>query len=179
MIIPDHIPKYNQSVNYSVNLDCSPKDTWSIISTKSHLELFHPFCEKNPVKKWPGKGAVDELQYLNGWLFERNFLNWYENEGYDLLFGRKYGRQSYVSWRIAPTKYPTRSRISITIYPFVFNTGSKFFQKIPFSLFVKPQLDSYLRSVLGGLQWYVINQTPISRNHFGIHKWFSSKKGKK
>ena len=58
MIIPDHIPKYNQSVNYSVNLDCSPKDTWSIISTKSHLELFHPFCEKNPVKKWPGKGAI-------------------------------------------------------------------------------------------------------------------------
>ena len=50
MIIPDHIPKYNQSVNYSVNLDCSPKDTWSIKSTKSHLELFHPICEKNPVK---------------------------------------------------------------------------------------------------------------------------------
>ena len=75
MIIPDHIPKYNQSVNYSVDLDCTPKDTWSIISTKSHLELFHPFCEKNPVKKWPGKGAIDELQYLNGWLFERNFLN--------------------------------------------------------------------------------------------------------
>ena len=74
MIIPDHIPKYNQSVNYSVNLDCSPKDSWSIISTKSHLELFHPFCEKNPVIKWPGKGAIDELQYLNGWLFERNFL---------------------------------------------------------------------------------------------------------
>ena len=95
------------------------------------------------------------------------------------LIGRKYGRQSYVSWRIAPTKYPTRSRISITIYPFIFNTGSKFIQKIPFSLFVKPQLDSYLKSVLGGLQWYVINQTPIPRNHFGIHKWFSSKKGKK
>ena len=179
MIIPDHIPKYNQCVKYSAYLDCPFKDTWKIISRKSNLELFHPFCEKNVVKKWPGKGSIDELRYLNGWVFERNFLNWYENEGYDLLIGRKYGRQSYVSWRIAPTKYPTKSKITIIIYPFIFNTGSKFIQKIPFIFFVKPQLDSYLKSVLGGLQWYVINQTPIQKNYFGTHKWFSLKKGKK
>jgi len=34
-------------------------------------------------------------------------------------------------------------------------------------------LENYLRSVIGGINWYLINKEPVSKNHFGTHPWFS------
>ena len=173
MIIPDHIPKYNRGITFVETLNVDTNQVWRILSSESNLELFHPFCEVNPTGKWPGKGSVDEVHYLNGWIFEREFHAWHEGEGYDLIIGRKYGRKSYVSWRIIPSRHPSSCKVSITIYPFIFNTRSKFLETIPFLLFIKPKLKSYLQSVLGGLKWYTVNQVPIPKNHFGKHSWFS------
>ena len=53
------------------------------------------------------------------------------------------------------------------------NQGNKILQFLPFQLFVKPQLKSYLKSVLKGLNWYTENGKPTPRNHFGKLSWFS------
>ena len=34
-------------------------------------------------------------------------------------------------------------------------------------------LSKYLDSVLGGIEYFLINKNPVPRNHFGTHKWFS------
>ena len=55
----------------------------------------------------------------------------------------------------------------------LFNMGLKFYDRIPFELYIRPQLSSYLDSVLGGLKWHMENNKPTPKNHFGTHKWFS------
>jgi hypothetical protein len=38
---------------------------------------------------------------------------------------------------------------------------------------IKTGLKKYLKSVLGGIRWYLQNENSVPRNHFGKHKWFS------
>ena len=42
-------------------------------------------------------------------------------------------------------------------------------------LMVGPMLRRYLRSVLRGIEWRVVQGTPVARNQFGSHVWFSPK----
>ena len=37
---------YVHSVRREIEFDCKPEEVWDIISRKSNLELFHPFCQK-------------------------------------------------------------------------------------------------------------------------------------
>ena len=103
---------------------------------------------------------------------ERKFISWIEEKGYDLNIGTKDGRKSHVSWRIEDIS-ENKSALSIEVHPWIVNQGSRIVQFLPFQLFVKPQLKSYLKSVLGGLKWYAENNKPTPRNHFGVHRWFS------
>ena len=57
--------------------------------------------------------------------------------------------------------------------PIIYFLKYKLFQFLPFQLFVKPQLKSYLKSVLRGLKWYTKHNKPTPRNHFGKLAWFS------
>ena len=82
----------------------SKSDLWSIISSPSNLELFHPFCDKNPVIKWPGTGSVDQIIYYSGLILEREFINWIDNSKYELLIGENGGEKSFVSWEIKENK---------------------------------------------------------------------------
>ena len=63
--------------------------SWDIISKKSNLERFHPYCKHNHAIKWSKEDSIDELEYLNGLVLKRKFNNWYENEGYDLYINKK------------------------------------------------------------------------------------------
>ena len=83
-MINNQIRQYNWSISYSRTIDCNIDKIWNIISMRSNLEAFHPFCKINRVVVWPGKGSVDEIEYLNGLIFKRKFTNWIEKEGYDL-----------------------------------------------------------------------------------------------
>ena len=73
----------------------------------------------------------------------------------------------------SPARTPVGCSLSISIYPYIFNMGLKFYDRIPFELYIRPQLSSYLDSVLGGLKWHMENNKPTPKNHFGTHKWFS------
>ena len=140
---------------------------WKIISMKSNLELFHPFCKRNRVIKWSKENSIDEIEYLNGMILKREFCKWENNYGYELYINNKGKPPSYVSWKLR--KIENKCIVSITIYPYLFNKGSKIINIFPFYIFVKPYLKKYLKSVVRGLKLYTEKGLPIKKNHFGKH----------
>ena len=91
---------YNWTIEHSRVINCDNERVWDVISMESNLEAFHPFCKSNRVIEWPGKGAVDEIEYLNGLTLERNFIDWVDRTGYDLYIFQSGRPASHVSWRI-------------------------------------------------------------------------------
>ena len=145
---------------------------WAAISIPGNLELCHPFCDKNPVERWPGAESRDELLYLSRWLFERQFSRWIDGVGYDLYIGRRGGESSFVSWRITPIG-DEKCTLPIAVYPHVLQGLPVAIRWLPYLLRVRPLLKSYLSSVVRGYEWYVIRGEPVPRNQFGSHPWFS------
>jgi hypothetical protein len=152
-------------------IKCSVEDLWSIISSPSNLEIFHPFCKKNNVIIWNGNNSEDELEYLNGRKMIRKFVRWEEGIGYDLFINQIDKPSSFVSWRISRIK--DDSQIEITVFPYLFNKKYKILMFIPFYIFIYTLLKSYLNSVVNGLEFYIMNNTPVKKNQFGRHIWFS------
>ena len=170
-MIDNQIRQYNWSILYSRTIDCNIDKIWNIITMRSNLEAFHPFCKINRVVVWPGKGSVDEIEYLNGLIFKRKFTNWIEKEGYDLNIHQSGKPASEVSWRLM--KNGDKTNISIKISPYIFNQGYKLFNCLPFFLIIKPLLFNYLKHVISGLKWYAENDTPVKSNQFGKNLLFS------
>ena len=127
--------------------------------------MFHPFCLKNTVEKWPGENSKDSIEYYNGMILNRTFVNWIKNEGYDLFIGRKNGSLSFVSWRIKKVS-DNSCTIKISVYPHKYNMGRKFLNFIPFFFFIYPVIKKYLKQVIFGLDWHLKNQ-------FGNNFYFS------
>ena len=162
---------YNWSVSHTTKLSNSKDELWNTISKRSNLELFHPYCKKNPYIKWDKSKSVDEVHYLNGLVYRRNFCDWIESVGYDLLIGENEKDMSYVSWRIKGND--SVSELTITVYPYIFNRSLKLFDFLPFFLIIKPGLRKYLKNIGLGLKYYFKYQKPVTKNQFSSHKWFS------
>lgn len=145
---------------------------WAVISSPGNLAHCHPFCENNPVEKWPGKGSIDSVYYYSGWVYHRLFTGWFDSVGYDLEIGRKKGRKSQVSWRIHRIN-DTQSELTITVFPQVLQHLSVFIRWLPHFAYLRPMLRNYLISVVNGFEWYITTGEPVKRNQFGSHKWFS------
>ena len=163
--------KYNWKVSANTLIESNISKVWDIISTESNLELFHPFCRKNRSINWPGRDSVDEIEYLNGLTYIRKFTKWEQNNGYDLYNGQKKGPLSFVRWRLSSDG--DKCDINITVYPYLFNIGSKLVNILPFWLIIRPMLISYLNSVVKGLKFYAETNKIVKPNHFGRHRWFS------
>lgn len=138
-----------------------------------NLEPCHPFCASNPVEVWPGSGSKDEIRYLNGRVYQRQFRRWIEGTGYDLEVGARGGNKSYVTWRIYPVD-GHNCTLRITVYPNVLQRISVVFRWIPHLLWLRPGLRKYLESVVTGFEWYVTRGEPVPRDKFGKHPWFSA-----
>ena len=162
---------YKRSIFYEGLINCSISKLWKIISIESNLELFHPFCKYNRIIEWSNENSIDEIEYLNGLILRRKFCRWVDNSGYDLYINQKGRPSSNVIWRIMEKR--DKCRISITVYPYLFNQGKKIIDIFPFYIFVKPLIKKYLKSVIGGLKWYTEKEIPIRKNQFGRHIWFS------
>jgi hypothetical protein len=147
-------------------------NVWDVISSPGTLPLYHPFCEKNPVFDWPGPASHDEVHYFNGLVLVRRFTDWHEDIGYDLQIGRADGNTSVVSWRITPVK-ERRSAITITVFPHKLQHIPTLVRWLPHLAGLRPQLRSYLQSVVKGLDWFITHGQPVRRNQFGAHRWFS------
>ncbi len=150
------------------------QDVWCAISRPGNLELCHPFCESNPVRIWPGPGSQDEVHYLSGWVYERQFRRWIEGVGYDLQIGRKGGGKSLVSWRVIPID-DYCCALKITVCPHALQNLPILIRWIPYVLWLRPLLRKYLDSVVRGFEWHVVRLEPVPRNAFGTHPWFSER----
>lgn len=169
----DRQPGFKWPIAVTHSIPTPAADVWAAISMPGNLELCHPFCESNPVMKWPGPESRDQVHYLSGWVYERRFRNWIESVGYDLHIGRPGGRTSFVSWRIEPTD-AQHCDLTVSIRPHALQHLSTTIRWLPHLLWLRPRLNSYLSSVVQGFEWYVTRGEPVPRNHFGRHPWFSA-----
>lgn len=158
-------------VSLKMKIESSAENLWSLISKPANLNLIHPFCKSNKIIKWEKDNYQDVLIYLNGLTYFRDFIKWEKNKGYTLLIGRKRGQKSKVEWKITTIKKNTY--LSITVHPYLLNSCPKFISFAPYYVIIKPILKKYLHSVISGINWYLINQKPVPKNHFGKHIWFS------
>ena len=159
------------TVSQSIEFDLDTEQLWELISAGGNLNSSHPFCKTNEVIIWENEKHSDRLVYLNGRTYIRNFQTWEEGKGYTLLIGKENGPQSFVEWVIESVG--DKSRLTITVYPFMLAKLPKILAFIPHKLWVQPRLNSYLKSVLMGFNHYATTGEIVPRNHFGKHPWFS------
>ena len=145
-------------------------DVWKVISAKEALELFHPYCLQNKVILW-GNVKIDEIVYLNGLTFVREFTSWKVNHGFELTIGKKDGKKSKVKWEIK--KSGSGCLISITVWPYKSNKVHKILYPLVNVFILRPKLKRYLGFVLMGLDFYLTNKRVVKNNQFGRHPWFS------
>ena len=159
-------------VSCSISLKNKSEDIWKVISSHGNLNFFHPFCHKNKVIEGDKISIKkDILIYLNGVVFEREFYQWDEMNGYELMIGKKNGKKSLVKWYIL--KNSNELKLKITVYPYRSSKILNSIYPIIFYIYIKPMLKSYLGSVLKGIKWYIEQKVPVSKNQFGRHSWFT------
>jgi hypothetical protein len=151
--------------------DYSVENLWKVVSSPNYLNNVHPFCKENSIIKWNNDHHEDKILYLNDKTYIRKFVSWRALKGYDLWIGDNNKDQSFVEWRLE--KVGSRSKLTITVYPFLLSTWPKIFSFLPYFLYIDIKLKSYLFSVLSGIDWYIKENTPVPKNQFGKHSWFS------
>lgn len=171
--VDDPRPGFKWPVTVTQSIDAPAQQIWQAISMPGNLEYCHPFCKSNPVSVWPGPDSRDEVHYLNGLIYHREFCNWIEGTGYDLEIGTRLGARSYVSWRIA-TIDDRASSLRITVYPHALQQIPVAVRWLPYLLTMRPRLRQYLLSVVKGFEWYLVRNEPVPRNQWGAHPWFSA-----
>ena len=161
-----------RSVSYSREIHASKEAVWAAISLSENLNNCHPHCQQNKAVVWSKEEHEDRLEYLNGRTYVRKFLEWNEGEGYKLSIGDHEKRQSYVVWNIDVVN-DSACVLSITVYPYLLANLPKAISSLPFHVWIKPRLETYLQSVTGGFEYYIQQEKRVPRNHFGKHPWFS------
>tara|TARA_B100000614_G_scaffold157568_1_gene139463 strand:+ start:1341 stop:1850 length:510 start_codon:yes stop_codon:yes gene_type:complete len=159
------------SVSHSIDFDINANQLWELISAEENLNASHPFCKTNEAIEWGDGKYSDRLVYLNNRTYIRKFQTWEEGRGYTLLIGEENGPQTFVEWVIH--SLGDKSKLTITIYPFILAKLPKVLAFLPHKLWVQPRLKSYLKSVLMGFNHYATTGEIVPRNHFGKHPWFS------
>ena len=151
--------------------DYSVENLWKVVSSPNYLNNVHPFCKENSIIKWNNDHHEDKILYLNDKTYIRKFVSWRALKGYDLWIGDNNRDQSFVEWRLE--KVGSKSKLTITVYPFLLSTWPRIFSFLPYFLYINIKLKSYLFSVLSGIDWYIKENTPVPKNQFGKHSWFS------
>ena len=151
--------------------DYSVENLWKVVSSPNYLNNVHPFCKENSIIKWNNDHHEDKILYLNNKTYIRKFVSWKALKGYDLWIGDNNKDQSFVEWRLE--KAGNRSKLTITVYPFLLSNWPRILSFLPYFLYINIKLKSYLFSVLSGIDWYIKENTPVPKNQFGTHSWFS------
>ena len=151
--------------------DYSVENLWKVVSSPNYLNNVHPFCKEYSIIKWNNDHHEDKILYLNDKTYIRKFVSWRALKGYDLWIGDNNRDQSFVEWRLE--KVGSRSKLTISVYPFLLSTWPRILSFLPYFLYINIKLKSYLFSVLSGIDWYIKENTPVPKNQFGKHSWFS------
>ena len=164
--------KKRRSIRQELTFPVSKAELWEMISRPGNLNECHPLCRTNEALEWQEGSHQDRLVYLNGRTYVRQFINWNIGEGYDLIIGEVDGPQSYVVWELSEQGENTSS-LSITVYPYLLENLNPVLSYLPFILYIKPKLSTYLKSVVKGFAYYAEHKQAVPRNHWGRHSWFS------
>ena len=149
---------------------------WQGVTSEGHLALAHPYVDQHLHGGPMGLGEKDRIVYLNGLTFERQFTAWEEGLGYDLRIGRPNGKsRSLVEWRINSID-SHQSSLSITVHPDLLRRWPSWLRWIAFRIRVKPQLQSYLDAVTGGIAYWLETGAPVRRSDHPNHPWFGDVK---
>ena len=155
-----------EPIPHSQAVPASQEQVWKVISEPGNLEYFHPFCESNPVDNWPGVGSRDRIFYYNGLVLARDFTDWIEGQGYDLIASADKGLQFKVTWRIFKGNEGYCS-LKLTIYQVLGQDNDRKVQQY------SRLLAKYLQQVGQGFEYYLRTGEPVTRNQFGAHRLFS------
>jgi hypothetical protein len=154
-------------------LGSSNDDDRQVISTPGYLERCHPFCERNPVRRWASDDAEDMIHYYGGRVLQRRFTAWLEGTGYDLVVVDTAGvEQASVRWRIEPES-DTTCRLSVSLRLIFLDQLPTAIRWASYRLVVRPRMKRYLEAVVAGVVHYAETGEPVVRNQFGSHPWFS------
>ena len=138
------------------------------IRLPNNLENYHPFCKENKVEKWPGKGSIDYVKYLNGLKYRRDFVKWDES-GYVLNIGVK-SKVARVKWLVEGNS--RQSSLKITINPKL-PYKNKIIRTIMWHAYIKYRLQIYINNVVEGFADYIDTKEKVPMNKYGKHPWFS------
>mgnify|MGYP003324343896 CR=1 FL=1 len=117
---------------------------------------------------------IDKIIYLNGLEYIREFNKWTPNSGFELSIGKENGKKSNVAWQLQD--HGEGCSLTISIYPYKTSKVPRYMYAFIYLFIIKPKLGQYLTHVLKGLEYYLDYQTPVEKNHFGQHPWFSQHK---
>ena len=166
----------------SVAVAAPPADVWAAISESGNLTNIHPFCERNEVKRWDGARSRDHVYYYSGVHYQREFLDWFDGAGYDLVLGPPEARTALVRWRITE---PAKSRASAgsagsPACEFSIKVVALLRDDVPTAQrehyaehMIRRALPPYLDSVVRGTAFYAETGTPVTKNQFGAHPIYS------
>ena len=147
---------------------------WKVLSCPGHLEACHPFCEKNPVVKWPGVGSRDTVCFYNGRVLHREFSRWEDGSGYTVDIVDSGGEvKSEVSFRVREHAPGSASELSVVVTMRGFDEWPAIVRRLIWELKVKPSLRRYFSCVLKGFEHHLVTGEPVAKNQFGIHRDFS------
>jgi len=146
----------------------SKKEILNEIRRAGNLNDYHPFCKENNTLKWPGKGSIDEIEYLNGLKYRRDFIEWDEN-GYVLEIGRN-KKIAKVQWIVEGSKENSSLRVRINPrLPY----KNQIVRWVAWNFYIKFRLQNYINNVLKGFEHFINTKHRVERNKFGKHAWFS------
>ena len=112
------------------------------------------------------------LRYFSGLMFYREFTTWEAGHGYDLMIGRKGRLNSKVQWRLHPFS-PDETQLTITVHPMTLTGWKRLIYWLPMLVYLRPLMNTYLDSVVGGYRYFITTGQPVPRNHFGALRVFS------
>lgn len=149
-----------------------PADVWAAISPAGNLTDIHPFCERNEVHVWDGARSRDHVYYFSGVHYQRQFCDWFDGVGYDLVLGPPDARTALVRWRIDDASAGA-SEFSIKVVALLRHDVPAAEREHYAEHMIRRPLPSYLDSVVRGTAYFAETGTPVTKNQFGAHPIYS------
>jgi hypothetical protein len=163
-----------QPIIGSVAVAASPADVWAAISPAGNLTDIHPFCQRNEVNVWDGARSRDHVYYYSGVHYQREFCDWFDGVGYDLVLGPPDARTALVRWRINDSDGAAGgSEFSIKVVALLRHDVPAAEREHYAEHMIRRPLPSYLDSVVRGTAYFAETGTPVAKNQFGAHPIYS------
>ena len=153
-------------------IEAAAHELWHAITQPGHLVQCHPFCQDNEVQQWPGVGASDTITYYSGVHYQRDFVGWLENVGYDIEVGPPPRKTARVVWRITPLD-DTHSELRIEVTPYLKSAWTASRKQAYQQRYFGHVIAHYLDSVVRGVDYFVTTGQSVQKDQFGSHPLYS------